>query len=167
MLSVFEQSSGFEAPKGLLSYGNMKLHEVLRKRAQMFLQEAEEDLEKGFYDLASFHAEQALQLFLKAMLSRLSGEEVRGHEIRELLATLAFTLKIEGFEEESERLGEIAKRFRRELVELEEAYYEARYKPYPYSKEEAEELVKAAKLIIEELRRVEEKISRWKRIEVE
>ncbi len=135
----------------------MKPHEVLRKRAFMFLQEAEEDLKKGFYDLAAFHSEQALQLFIKAMLVRLSGEEVRGHEIRELLATLAFTLEVEGFDV-SKKIGEVAKKFRRELVELEEAYYEARYKPYPYTKEEAEELVKVAKLIIEELERVEREL---------
>ncbi len=122
----------------------------------MFLQEAKDDVKKGFYDLAAFHAEQALQLFLKSMLVRLSGEELRGHEIRELLATLAFTLSTEGFENESKKIALLAKRYRRELIGLEEAYYEARYKPYPYSKEEAEELVRAAEGIIEELKGIEE-----------
>ena len=124
----------------------------------MFLQEAVEDLEKGFYDLAAFHAEQALQLFLKSMLVRISGEEIRGHEVRELLATLAFSLETEGFKEIAEEMSKLAKRYRKLLVGLEEAYYEARYKPYPYTKEEAEELVEGARAIIAELKKLEGKL---------
>ncbi len=124
----------------------------------MFLQEAVEDLEKGFYDLAAFHAEQALQLFLKSMLVRISGEEIRGHEVRELLATLAFSLDTEGFKEIAEEMSKLAKRYRKLLVGLEEAYYEARYKPYPYTKEEAEELVEGARAIIAELKKLEGKL---------
>ncbi len=131
----------------------MKLYEILRMRAFMFLKEAEDDLRKGFYDLAAFHSEQALQLFLKSMLVRLSGEEVR--EVRELLATLAFTLEVEGFGEQSRKIAKLAKEYRRALIELEEAYYEARYKPATYSKEEASELVETAKAIIERLKEIE------------
>jgi len=131
----------------------LKLYEILRMRAFMFLKEAEDDLRKGFYDLAAFHSEQALQLFLKSMLVRLSGEEVR--EVRELLATLAFTLEVEGFGEQSRKIAKLAKEYRRALIELEEAYYEARYKPATYSKEEASELVETAKAIIERLKEIE------------
>ena len=136
----------------------MKAYKYLRDRALRFLEEAEEDLKKGYYDLAAFHAEQALQLFLKSMIMRLSGEERRGHQVRELLAELAFSFDIEGFQEISSKLKEIAKRYRRELRGLEEAYYEARYSPLPFDKGEAEELVKASKAIIEELIAIEREL---------
>ena len=133
----------------------MKAWEVLRRRALAFLREAERELEEGLYDLAAFHAEQAVQLYLKSAILRLSGEERRGHEVRELLAEIAFSLDVEGLSELSERLKRLAKRYRRELRALEEVYYEARYKPYPYERDEAEELVKAAKAIIGELEELE------------
>ncbi len=130
----------------------------MRKRALAFLDEAIDDLRKGYYDLASFHAEQAVQLYLKAMIVRLSGEERRGHEIRELLAELSLSLEMEGLDDISKRLKELAREYRRELKELEEAYYEARYKPIPYEEEEAKELVQAAKNIIEELKAIEREL---------
>ncbi len=136
----------------------MKAFEYLRERSLRFLVEAEEDLRRGFYDLAAFHAEQAVQLYLKSMILRLSGEERRGHEIRELMAEIAFSLDVEGLNEISRELKELAKRYRREIKELEEAYYEARYKPIAYTKEEAEEAVSAARLIISKLREIEERL---------
>jgi len=136
----------------------LKAWEVLRRRALAFLREAGRELEEGLYDLAAFHAEQAVQLYLKSMILRLSGEERRGHEVRELLAEIAFSLDVEGLGGLSERLKRLAKRYRRELRALEEAYYEARYKPYPYEKDEAEELVRAAKAIIGELGELEREL---------
>ena len=132
----------------------MKLYEILRRRSELFLIEAEEDLRRGFYDLAAFHAEQALQLFLKSMIVSMSGEEVRGHGIRELLAMLTLSLEEEGLEQ-ALTLKEVARKYRRELIELEEAYYQVRYKPVLYDKEEAERLVKVSKEIMELLKKVE------------
>ncbi len=136
----------------------MKAWEIIKRRAFMYLQDAKDDLKKGFYDLACFHAEQAVQLYLKAMILRMSGEERRGHEIRELLAEIAFSLDVEGLTEISERLKELAKKYRRELRELEEAYYYSRYKPVTCEEVEAEELVRAAEEIIRHLEEVEGKL---------
>ena len=119
------------------------------------MEDALHDLKEGHYDLAAFHSEQAVQLYLKAMILRLSGEERRGHEIRELLAELAFSLELEGFNEQAEKLKELARRYRRGLKELEEAYYEARYKPIPYKREEAEELVQVAEEVVKRLEELE------------
>lgn len=70
--------------------------------------------------MAALHTEQALQLFLMSMLIRL-----RGHEVREVLATLAFSLESEGFKEIAEEMSKLAKRYRKLLVGLEEARGEA------------------------------------------
>lgn len=45
--------------------------ERLRRRAQVFLDEAGRLLEMGEYDLACFAAEQAAQLYLKSVYARL------------------------------------------------------------------------------------------------
>ena len=46
------------------------MEEVLNKRAKLFLKEAENDIKNGFFDLAAFHLEQALQLKLKYILAK-------------------------------------------------------------------------------------------------
>ncbi len=136
----------------------MKLHVLLKKRALRFLEEAERDLSEGYYDLASFHAEQALQLFIKALLARMGISERRTHEIRELLAELFMSLQAIGRHELAEKIMEFVRNRRASLAALEEAYYEARYKPYPYTKEEAEELVEVAKEGIKVLSEIEKEV---------
>ena len=55
---------------------------TLIKRALEFLKEAERDLAEGLYNLAIFHTEQSLQLYLKAVLLKLTGYYPEVHGIR-------------------------------------------------------------------------------------
>ena len=47
--------------------------EILGERAKAFLEEAKEDVDKGRFDLAVFHLEQALQLKMKYILAKKVG----------------------------------------------------------------------------------------------
>ena len=64
-------------------------YEVLLRRARWFLEEAEEALGRGRFDLACFLAEQAAQLRLEAALLKLLGNYPRLHQLRPLLGVLA------------------------------------------------------------------------------
>jgi len=56
--------------------------EYLRRRAFEFLEAARDDIERGRFDLAAFHAEQALQLALN--LARDYGHYPHTHDLRDL-----------------------------------------------------------------------------------
>ncbi len=62
--------------------------EQMMERSDRFLKTAESTLEKGFLDISSFNANQALELFLKARVLRLAGDYPHTHDIKELLITL-------------------------------------------------------------------------------
>lgn len=68
--------------------------EELFDRAKKFLKEAEDDVAKEFYDLCMFHLEQALQLFLKYILTKRIGYFSKTHSIY-----LSFTYEKEEAEE--------------------------------------------------------------------
>jgi len=65
--------------------GSIDLVELLKKRSSLFYEYAREALSRGHYDMAMFHAEQALQLRLKALALRILGYIPRIHSVRELL----------------------------------------------------------------------------------
>jgi len=60
----------------------------LLRRAERFIETAEYQLSRGFYDLAVFSLEQALQLFLKAKLLANGVDYPRTHSVRALLEAL-------------------------------------------------------------------------------
>ncbi len=126
---------------------------LLRRRALGFLREAREATDP---DLAAFFAEQAIQLYIKATIYELFGEQVRGHGLREMLGHLARLLEKAGYREEAEAIREFIARKRSLLIEAEEAYTLARYGEEGYSGEDAEALVGLA----EELVRLLEGVSR-------
>ncbi|NHW44340.1 MAG: HEPN domain-containing protein [Candidatus Verstraetearchaeota archaeon] len=55
--------------------------ELLEKRAASFLELTGFSLQRGFHDVATFNAEQAAQLYLKATLLELIGDFPRTHSI--------------------------------------------------------------------------------------
>ncbi len=112
----------------------------LKRRARAFLEAAGQ---AGDSDLKAFLSEQAMQLYAKAVLLELFGEETRTHSIRELLGLLARRLREAGYEEEALRVMEYVARERLTLLEAEEAYITARY-GLGYTGEEAERLLEAA-----------------------
>lgn len=78
---------------------------LLKKRALSMLSLAKSLLREGQNDLAALNAEYAAQLYLKALLYRVTGEEWRGHGIRSLLGALSAVLEGAGFRQEAESSG--------------------------------------------------------------
>ncbi len=131
---------------------------LLRKRSLAMLRLAEELLDKGEYDLAALNAEYAVQLYVKQLLYRVTGEEWRGHGLRMLLGTLSTVLRQQGFPNEADKVADYVRSKRRLLAELEEAHVRAVYGAFEYSREQAQMLVETAKNIISTLGKVEGKV---------
>ena len=131
---------------------------ILRKRSNSMLRLAEELLSRGEADLAALNAEYAVQLYVKSILYRVSGEEWRGHNIRLLLGALSMILEQQGFRREAEKIVEFVKVNRRLLAELEEAHIRATYGVLEYSIDQARVLVDTAKKVIDFLQNIEEKL---------
>ncbi|MBB5254893.1 HEPN domain-containing protein [Sulfurisphaera ohwakuensis] len=74
-----------------------------------------------------FLAEQAAQLYIKAVYYELIGDRLRGHEIRGLIGQLALELEKNGFLEEAKKLRDFVVRNRDVLFFLEESYIDSRY----------------------------------------
>ncbi len=138
---------------------------VLRRRALNALRWAERALMEGDYDTAAREAEYAAQLYLKSLIYRISGEEVRGHNVRELLGILVSTLVEEGFREEAESLADYVRKRRRELAELSEAHTRAMYGLAEYTEAVASILVRIARDITERLRELEGRLFAGEEVE--
>ncbi|NPA85744.1 MAG: HEPN domain-containing protein [Crenarchaeota archaeon] len=128
---------------------------VLRERAEAFLDLAK-SLERT--DLASFHAEQAAQLRLKSSILRLVGKVPRVHGIRELAGFLAKSLSEEGFEEQALKIREFVRRHKEELMDLEDAYSEARYELWEPSRTSALRMIRAVEELFKVLDEVEKDV---------
>jgi len=131
---------------------------ILRKRALATLKWAKRALEEGDYDIAAREAEYAAQLYVKALIYRVLGEEVRGHNLRELLGVLISGLLEEGFEEEARELSEFSRKRRRELAELSDAHTRAVYGIAEYTKRASKELIRVAEEVISFLASLEARI---------
>ena len=59
--------------------------DLFLKRANNFLEAAQERFVKQDWDLTCFFSEQSIKIYLKATLLELSGEFPRSHSIRQLL----------------------------------------------------------------------------------
>jgi HEPN domain-containing protein len=117
----------------------------LKRRALGFLK-AVDQVDDA--DLAAFFVEQAMQLYIKAVLYELFGERFRGHGLRELLGFLAQYLRKSGYEEQSERIRRFVDEYRAELALAEEAYIGGRYGEVDYDQKDVEALVKVADELI-------------------
>jgi len=125
--------------------------ERLRRRAKAFLHEAENVSD---CDLAMFFLEQALQLYIKSVYYELFGASIRGHRLRELLATLTKALEEHGFNRSAGRLLDFVDENRRVLIELEEAYTMSRYGDVEYRKGEVSQALSVAKKLVDLLEEV-------------
>ncbi|RLE94140.1 MAG: DNA-binding protein [Thermoprotei archaeon] len=123
--------------------------ELIKRRSLRMLEYAKKCLSTGDYDLASFLAEQAAQLYLKSVLLKTTGEMPRTHVIRQLFHALRELAK------NKEQIDEFIRKNRRLLIGLEEAYLATRYFYRVYEKEEAEELVKFAEKVIKIAKNIE------------
>jgi len=105
-------------------------YNYLLERSRRFLITAEMQIERGFYDLAIYSLEQALQLYLKACLLKLGVDYPRTYSVRRLLE-LIYRLT------SSEDIKRILVDYAIELGVLEDAYITSRYIAREYSEEEA------------------------------
>jgi len=131
---------------------------LLKKRALNALKWAERAFNEGDYDTAVREAEYAVQLYIKSLIYRILGEEVRGHNLRELLGILVSSLIEENFRGEAEELIDYIRKHRRELAELSEAHIRATYGLMEYGRDGASILLRIAKNIINTLRDLEVRV---------
>ncbi len=131
---------------------------LLKKRSLNALKWAERACLEGDYDTAAREAEYAAQLYAKALIYRVLGEERRGHDIRGLLGILATALMEGGAREEAEVLLEFLRSKRRALAELADAHVRATYGVFEYGRREAELLIKITKEVINILKEIEGRI---------
>jgi HEPN domain-containing protein len=126
----------------------------LKRRALRFLTDAKNDYNEGYYDTSTFHVEQALQLYIKALIFELFGKDYEGHGIRELLGYLSKLLKENGYEDLSRKVNELVREYREQLISIEDAYIDSRYEDIDYYEEESKELIGVAERIINSLEEV-------------
>jgi HEPN domain-containing protein len=117
-------------------------YKYLLERSRRFLETAELQLDKGFYDLAVFSLEQALQLYLKAYLLKLGLELQKKWSIRRLLELI---YKITNSEEVRGALANYAV----ELGSIEDAYITSRYVAREYCEEEARKLLQTVRGVMD------------------
>ena len=116
-------------------------YNYLVERSRRFLVTAETQIERGFYDLAVYSLEQALQLYLKACLLKLGVDYPRTHSIRRLLELI---YRLSG----SEDIKRVLAEYVIELGVLEDAYITSRYIAREYSSEEARRLYQVVREVI-------------------
>ncbi len=126
-----------------------KLVAKLWRRALAMLEGAKWRMSRGEYDLACFEAEQAAQLAIKSFLYEVLGSAPRIHDLHELLGLLYRVLEEGGLGELAGLVADFAKKRRKDIWLLNDAYYRGRYGYIDYSGEEAEKCIEAAKEVIE------------------
>ncbi|ARM76844.1 HEPN domain-containing protein [Acidianus manzaensis] len=124
-----------------------------KRRALDFLADAKIDLSRGSYDIAIFNAEEALQLYLEAVIFELFGAEFRSHYVRALLSRLSQLLKNNNFEELSRRIDNISIEYRSLLISLEDSYTEING-DMDYDELQAKESIDIVEKIINELENI-------------
>ena len=118
-------------------------YEHLLKRSREFYETAIFQLEKGFYGLAAFSLEQALQLFLKAKMLERGVDYPRIHSVRRLLELLSEVVE----KEFSRVLRELVEKYSLELASIEDAYITSKYIPREFRRGEVLRL----KMVVDEV----------------
>ena len=117
----------------------------LLKRSRDFLETAEYQTSKGFYDLAVFSLEQGMQLFLRAKVLAEGVDYPRTHSVRALLEMLS---ELVPEKKKSATIKNILENYLLELGMLEDAYITSKYVMREFTRQEAEKLTKAVKEIM-------------------
>jgi HEPN domain-containing protein len=116
----------------------------LLKRSIDFLETASYQKSQGFYDLAAFSLEQALQLCLKARLLAEGVEYPRTHSLRKLLKILSQVAP----ESKKAAAKSAMENYVLEIGMLEDAYITSRYVMREFTKKEVEKLTVAVREIM-------------------
>ena len=101
--------------------------ELLKARAEKFLDLGFELLNGSVLDLATFNIQQSYQLRVKATLFRLISEAPRVHSVRELLGMLSARLEEIEFREISDAVKHFVKKCREVLSDIDSAYTASKY----------------------------------------
>ncbi len=120
---------------------------IWKLKAERFRRAAISELEEGRYDVASFSAQQAVELYLKGFIIEKTGSKPYTHLLTELLS-LIFEL-----------VGKRDENVKRCAASLEVHYLQARYpdsRLKDYTKEEAEEAVRCMEVILNFIRSLED-----------
>jgi len=117
--------------------------EHLYNRSSEFLETADFQLERGFYALTVFNAEQSLQLFLKAKLLEEGLTYPQTHGVRSLMELLSTITE----EKTGKEVSKLLEHYLIELGSLEDAYIASRYLLREYKREEAKRLLQVVKEI--------------------
>ena len=119
----------------------------LLKRSSGFLETAEYQIGRGFYDLAAFSLEKALQLFLKAGLLAEGVEYPRTHSVRALLEILSEVVT----EDKKAVIRGVLENFLMELSVLEDAYITSQYVMRDFNLQGAKKLLKVVKEVMKDV----------------
>ncbi|MCS7150910.1 MAG: HEPN domain-containing protein [Endomicrobia bacterium] len=109
---------------------------ILKERADKFYEIAKECYKKGYFDLAAFNIEQAVQLYIKSVLYKLVGDFEKTHDLFELLNDYKI---ISG---KTQEVDELIKNHKQIINELNIAYITSRYLPSKFFKEQLEDMFK-------------------------
>ena len=120
----------------------------LLKRSTDFLETAEYQTSRGFYNLATFSLEQTLQLFLKAKVLAAGSDYPRIHSVRNLLRLLSSLVP----KDKKSAIESILKNYFMELGMLEDAYVTSRYVTREFTTEEVETLTKTVREIMKNVK---------------
>ncbi|MEM3874670.1 MAG: HEPN domain-containing protein [Candidatus Bathyarchaeia archaeon] len=123
---------------------SFKETEILKERAEAFLENAEKLVAEGKYDLAAFCIEQYCQLVLKYKLLLKTGTYPRIHSIIGLLRLLSgISWDAKTFVEDANNILYLTK--------IEDAYIGARYLPRSYEETEVKGMLKFAKEVFKKV----------------
>lgn len=109
--------------------------EFLRLRAEKFLANGRDLLEKGVFDLAAFSLEQYCQLILKYYLFKILGDFPKTHFLRELFYELGKAAK------KKAAVGEFLEANIDVVANLENAYITSRYLPAIFMEKEVKNML--------------------------
>lgn len=126
--------------------GSREEYETLLERSRRFRETASYQIRRGFYDLAAFSLEQALQLYIKALLIKLGVGYPRTHSLRRLLRLIG-----EADPALSGLVERLLEKYSVELAALEDAYVTSRYVPREFEEGEVKRLERVVREVIESL----------------
>lgn len=115
----------------------------LMEKARRYFELAKISLEKGFYSEACFLSSLSAKLYIKGVSISLVGSFPHVHDVREILSYIKLKRG------DLEIIGDFVKNNRDRLKDISNEYLVARYNlSYTYAKEDAEECLNVAMMVI-------------------
>ncbi|MHB1708349.1 MAG: HEPN domain-containing protein [Thermoplasmataceae archaeon] len=119
-------------------------YQIMKSRSEEFLDSAEYQLDKGYFNVAAFSFHQSLELFLKSRLLIHGVEYPRSHSLKSQIEIIANVTE----EKCSAAARELLNTYVLELALLEDAYITSIYFSREYSREEIIKLQRVTKEVV-------------------